>query len=75
MARNDLPGTTLEEIAAAFQKLVDEEDAILLEDLAILGNYRDITLHLDPTVEVHTRADRLSLAWRRLMADAFFSAA
>ena len=26
-------------------------------------------IHLDPRVEVHTRGDRLSLAWRRLLAD------
>jgi phenylpropionate dioxygenase-like ring-hydroxylating dioxygenase large terminal subunit len=64
LARNDLgsdPGRLKEFVA--------EEDQILQEDLAILERYDHDALPLDRTVELHTRADRLSLAWRALMAD------
>lgn len=64
LARDDLAGD--EEALAHF---VHVEDRILQEDLAILERYRDNVVHLDPRVEVHTRADRLSLAWRRVLAD------
>ena len=56
--------------AARLAAFVEEEDQILAEDLAILGRYRSGLLPLDPRAEVHTRADRLSLAWRKLMASA-----
>ncbi len=52
---------------AAFVK---EEDQILAEDLAILERYRSGQLPLDPRAEVHTRADRLSVAWRKLLTTA-----
>ena len=42
---------------------------MLDEDLAILERYRDRSLALDLKVEVHSRADRLSVAYRRLLAD------
>jgi phenylpropionate dioxygenase-like ring-hydroxylating dioxygenase large terminal subunit len=64
LARNDLgsdPGRLKEFIA--------EEDQILQEDLVILERFDHEALPLDRTVELHTRADRLSLAWRSLMAD------
>lgn len=48
---------------------IAEEDLILAEDLAILERYDEMVIHLDPQVELHTRADRLSLAWRRMMAE------
>ena len=46
-----------------------DEDAILTEDLAILERYHRMEVDLDLTSEVHTKADRLSVAWRRMMAD------
>ena len=64
VARNDLAGDT-----ASLVAFVAEEDTILAEDLRILERYDHDTLPLDRTVEVHTRADRLSLGWRSLMAD------
>ena len=60
MARNDLD-------EAGMEHCVKDEDAILQEDLDILERYTSMSLETDLTVEVHTRADRLSVAWRRLM--------
>ena len=56
---------------AHIRQVAEDEDMILLEDLNILERFTAMELNLDPTAEVHTRADRLSLAWRRLMADYF----
>jgi phenylpropionate dioxygenase-like ring-hydroxylating dioxygenase large terminal subunit len=56
--------------AGKLETFIKEEDQILAEDLAILERYASALLPLDPRVEVNTRADRLSVAWRRLMADA-----
>lgn len=63
--RSDIDGD-----AGRLAAFIKEEDQILAEDLAILERYRSSLLPLDPRVEVNTRADRLSVAWRRLMADA-----
>jgi len=52
------------------ETFIKEEDQILAEDLAILERYPSGLLPLDPRAEVHSRADRLSVAWRRLMASA-----
>jgi len=62
IARNDVD-------EAGMEQCVKDEDAILQEDLAILERFTSMTLTTDLTVEVHTRADRLSVAWRRLMSD------
>lgn len=64
VARDDVDGDA-ERMAAT----VRDEDLILQEDLAILERYTEMVLHLDLRAEVHTRADRLSLAWRRLLAE------
>lgn len=64
MARNDLAGD-----ADALGAFVADEDRILEEDLAILGRYRDHRMPVDLTVEVHTKADRLSVGWRRVVSD------
>jgi vanillate O-demethylase monooxygenase subunit len=64
VARDDMGGD-LHRIA----RTVADEDRILSEDLAILERYHSMELHLDPRVELHTKGDRLSLAWRRLLAD------
>ena len=68
VARDDLAGDSVR-IA---QTIVDE-DLILAEDLAVLERYTHMELHLDTRVEVHTKGDRLSLAWRRLLAEWFRS--
>jgi vanillate O-demethylase monooxygenase subunit len=65
ITRDDIGGE-----AARLDAFVKEEDQILAEDLAILERYRSGLLPLDPRAEVHSRADRLSVAWRRLMAGA-----
>lgn len=63
VARDDIDGDP-----ARIDQTVADEDTILREDLAVLERYLAMELHLDATVEVHTKADRLSLAWRRLLA-------
>jgi hypothetical protein len=60
--------------AGKLETFIKEEDQILAEDLAILERYSSALLPLDPRTEVSTRADRLSVAWRRLMADAVAAA-
>lgn len=55
--------------AGALAAFIAEEDQILREDLSILERYDHEELFLDRTVELHTRADRLSLGWRAIMAD------
>ena len=64
LARDDLGGDP--ERLRAF---VAAEDTILAEDLAILERYNHRGVPVDRTVEVHTRADRLSLGWRSLLAE------
>ncbi len=64
VARNDVSGDP-----RRLKEFIAEEDQILQEDLTVLDRYDHETLPLDRTVEMHTRADRLSLAWRSLMAD------
>jgi vanillate O-demethylase monooxygenase subunit len=61
LARNDIHGD-----AARLSQLVKDEDQILVEDLTILERYPSQALPLDPRVELHTRSDKLSLAWRTL---------
>lgn len=64
VARDDLGGDPVR--VAGFVK---EEDDILTEDLVVLERYPHRELFLDPRVEMHTRADRLSLAWRSLLGE------
>jgi vanillate O-demethylase monooxygenase subunit len=61
MARNDVD-------AEGMARSLKDEDVILQEDLAILERYDQMRLELDLTVEVHIKPDRLSVAWRRMMA-------
>ena len=63
MARDDLGGDR-----DRIEATIADELRILEEDLAILERYAHMELHLDRT-ECHTRGDRLSVAWRRLLAD------
>ena len=53
---------------ARLEVFLRQEDEILREDLAILERYDHDWVPLDRAVELHTRADRLSLAWRAVMA-------
>jgi len=62
--RNDLDRNT-----ARLAEAVDFEVAILREDLAIQEAYDELVLPLAPSAEVHTRADRTTVALRRLLAD------
>jgi vanillate O-demethylase monooxygenase subunit len=62
--RDDLPSDPRR--LATFAK---DEDQITAEDLAILERYPHRHIHLDRQAEMHTKADRLSLAWRNLMAE------
>ncbi len=62
--RNDInDGRTTVEDARAFQLAVAAEDRHMVERLA------DKSIPLDTTREVHTRADRITLEMRRIMAD------
>jgi phenylpropionate dioxygenase-like ring-hydroxylating dioxygenase large terminal subunit len=66
MARDDLPEPELQ-----LPALLKFEDLVLDEDLAVLETYESMTLATDLRTEVHTRADRLSVAYRRMLADLF----
>jgi hypothetical protein len=65
LTRTDLGGDP-----GRIEAFVKEEDQILTEDLTILERYPSPALALDPKVELHSRVDRLSLAWRGVMAQA-----
>jgi vanillate O-demethylase monooxygenase subunit len=62
--RNDL-----EFSADRMQEAIKFEMAVIDEDLALQARYRNLELPLDPTVELHTRADRTTLELRRILAD------
>ena len=64
MARDDTAGD-----AARLAAFVADEERILDEDLFVLERYPHTALHLDLHEELHVRADRLSVAYRRLLAD------
>lgn len=63
MARDDFGGDA--QLLADAEKF---EDLVLDEDLAVLEAYEDMSLALDLRTEVHTRGDKLSVAYRRLLA-------
>lgn len=62
IARNDRPGPERWEAIAAVDRAVQAEDRALLE-----GVVPDFPLEV--TTEVHTRADRMTLEYRRVLAD------
>jgi phenylpropionate dioxygenase-like ring-hydroxylating dioxygenase large terminal subunit len=64
MARSGYAGD-----AERVAELIRYEDLVLDEDLAVLERYQHRSLAVDTRAEVHTRADRLSVAYRRLLAD------
>jgi phenylpropionate dioxygenase-like ring-hydroxylating dioxygenase large terminal subunit len=62
--RDDLGGDE-----ARMTEAVDFELEVLREDLRIQEAYHELALPLDPTAEVHTRADRATLELRRVLGD------
>lgn len=64
MARDDFDGDRELMLAS-----IDYEDRVLDEDLAVLERYPSFELPTDLRTEVHTRVDRLSAAYRRILAD------
>jgi vanillate O-demethylase monooxygenase subunit len=62
--RDDLEGDV-----GRMAEAIDFELAVLREDLRVQEAYYELVLPLDPTAEVHTRADRATLELRRVLAD------
>jgi vanillate O-demethylase monooxygenase subunit len=57
------------ESPAALDALVAYEDDVLTEDLAVLGAYHSMSLPASLTAEVHAPSDKLSVAYRRVLAE------
>lgn len=64
VARDDLDGD-----ADRLAEAISFEQKIVEEDLAVQERYRDKRLPLDPTAEVHIRADRATLELRRILGE------
>ena len=64
MARNDFGGDR-----SKLDESIEFEDRVMDEDLAVLESYRHTAVPLDTRVEVHTRNDKLRLAYRRVLAE------
>ena len=64
LLRNDLSGPSDPHAAEA----VEFELRVLDEDLVILERFQDPRFPLDTRLQVHTRADRLAVEFRRLLA-------
>jgi phenylpropionate dioxygenase-like ring-hydroxylating dioxygenase large terminal subunit len=64
VARNDFAGDR-----ARMDECVKYEDQILDEDLDLLERYERFELAADLRVELHTKADKLSVAYRQLLAE------
>ena len=62
--RNDMNGDE-----SLMQAAVDFEVAVIAEDVALQSRFGQLTLPLDPTIEVHTRADKTTIELRRILAD------
>jgi vanillate O-demethylase monooxygenase subunit len=62
--RNDLDGDD-----ARLAESVAFERKILDEDLLLQERYRDRRIPLDPTTEVHVKADRMTIELRRILAE------
>ena len=67
--RNDMNGDE-----ALMQAAVDFEVAVIAEDLALQSRFGQLSLPLDPTIEVHTRADKTTIELRRILSE-FYAAA
>ena len=59
--------TQKERDCLTFEKMVSHVESVLDEDLDVLERFPSNVLHLDPKIELHTKADKLSLAYRRLL--------
>jgi phenylpropionate dioxygenase-like ring-hydroxylating dioxygenase large terminal subunit len=62
--RNDLDGST-----ERMQDAIDFEMRVIAEDLLIQSRYERLEMPLDVTTEIHTRADRTTLEFRRVLKD------
>lgn len=62
--RDDLDGSN-----ERMQAAIDFEVEVVHEDLALQSRYEELSLPLDPTIELHTRADRTTLELRRVLRD------
>ncbi len=62
--RNDIADTV-----EARQGAVDFQLAVAVEDQALLERMHRKGVPLDPTAEIHTKADRITLEMRRVLAD------
>jgi phenylpropionate dioxygenase-like ring-hydroxylating dioxygenase large terminal subunit len=63
-ARNDIVGDE-----ERWTDCLKVEEAILAEDLVTFETYRDHRLYLDLRKEIHVPADKLSVAYRRVLAE------
>lgn len=63
MARNDFAGD-----ATKIAESIVFEDLVMDEDLEVLEAFHEMGVHLDLRREVHTRTDKLSVAYRRMLA-------
>ena len=64
MSRDDLTDP-----ARQLPEILGFEDRVLDEDLAVLEAYADMAVSTDLRAEISTRADRLSVAYRRILAE------
>jgi len=64
MSRDDLTDPE-----AQLPGLLEFEDRVLDEDLVVLEAYDDMAVSTDPRTEVSVRADRLSVAYRRMLGE------
>lgn len=64
MSRDDLTDPD-----AQLPAILDFEDRVLDEDLAVLEAYDDMAISTDPRHEVSVRTDRLSVAYRRILGE------
>ena len=62
MMRNDIPTADLARAA------VEYELAVMAEDLVVIENLPDRFLDLAPRAQAHTRADRITVEYRRILA-------
>ncbi len=62
--RNDLGGS-----AQRMREAIDFEVAVIEEDLRIQSRYERLEMPLDVTAEVHTRADKTTLEFRRILGE------
>ncbi len=62
--RDDLAGDE-----GKMKEAIEFELKVLEEDLAIQAAYEELTFPIDTSIEIHTRADRLTLLMRRILGE------